>query len=114
MPFGGDMPEAINTIAAAAGAIGIEPDEVWCASGSGVLARGLAAAWAACTTACRAGGPHLGATRSRGGDDSCLPCTLWPQCSLQDTIPMRCRVRSQGLGNDDGSQGTRAGSFFEM
>jgi hypothetical protein len=45
MPFGADMPEAINTIAAAACAIGIEPDEVWCASGSGVLARGLAAAW---------------------------------------------------------------------
>jgi threonine dehydratase len=45
MPFGGDMPEALNTIAAAACAIGIEPDEVWCASGSGVLARGLAAAW---------------------------------------------------------------------
>jgi threonine dehydratase len=42
MPFGGDMPEAL---AAAACAIGIEPDEVWCASGSGVLARGLAAAW---------------------------------------------------------------------
>jgi Pyridoxal-phosphate dependent enzyme len=45
MPFGADMPEAINAIAAAACAIGIEPDEVWCASGSGVLARGLAAAW---------------------------------------------------------------------
>jgi hypothetical protein len=45
MPFGADMPEAINAIAAAACAIGIQPDEVWCASGSGVLARGLAAAW---------------------------------------------------------------------
>jgi hypothetical protein len=45
MPFGADMPEAINAIAAAACTIGIEPDEVWCASGSGVLARGLAAAW---------------------------------------------------------------------
>jgi len=45
MPFGGDMPEAINTIAAAARAVRVEPDEVWCASGSGVLARGLAAAW---------------------------------------------------------------------
>jgi hypothetical protein len=45
MPFGADMPEAINIIAAAARATGIEPDEVWCASGSGVLARGLAAAW---------------------------------------------------------------------
>jgi hypothetical protein len=45
MPFGADMPEAINVIAAAACATGIEPDEVWCASGSGVLARGIAAAW---------------------------------------------------------------------
>jgi hypothetical protein len=45
MPFGADMPEAINIIATAARATGIEPDEVWCASGSGVLARGIAAAW---------------------------------------------------------------------
>jgi hypothetical protein len=39
------MPEAINAIAAAARALGVEPDEVWCASGSGGLACGLAAAW---------------------------------------------------------------------
>ena len=44
-PFGVDMPEAIEAIAAAARSIGIEPDEVWCASGSGVLARALAKAW---------------------------------------------------------------------
>jgi 1-aminocyclopropane-1-carboxylate deaminase/D-cysteine desulfhydrase-like pyridoxal-dependent ACC family enzyme len=44
-PFGMDLPEAIAAVAAAARSIRIEPDEVWCASGSGVLARGLAAAW---------------------------------------------------------------------
>lgn len=44
-PFGVDLPEAIATIAAAARATGEEPDEVWCASGSGVLARALAMAW---------------------------------------------------------------------
>ncbi len=44
-PFGVDTPEAIEAIMAAARSIGIEPDEVWCASGSGVLARGLATAW---------------------------------------------------------------------
>ena len=44
-PFGIDMPEAIEAVAAAARSIGIEPDEVWCASGSGVLARALAKAW---------------------------------------------------------------------
>jgi hypothetical protein len=44
-PFGVDIPEAVDAIAAAAIATGLEPDEVWCASGSGVLARGLAKAW---------------------------------------------------------------------
>ncbi len=45
VPFGVDMPEAVVAIAEAAKAIGIMPDEVWCAAGSGVLARGLAMAW---------------------------------------------------------------------
>ena len=44
-PFGVDIPEAIEAIAGAAAASGLQPDEVWCASGSGVLARGLAKAW---------------------------------------------------------------------
>jgi len=47
VPFGADMPEAVAAIAAAARAIGLDPDEVWCAAGSGVLARGFRAArWA--------------------------------------------------------------------
>lgn len=45
IPFGVDMPEAIDAIAQAARSLKVAPDEVWCASGSGVLARGLAAAW---------------------------------------------------------------------
>ena len=44
-PFGVNLPEAIQVIAAAARETGLQPDEVWCASGSGVLARSLAAAW---------------------------------------------------------------------
>lgn len=44
-PFGVDMPESIEAIAAAARSAEIEPDEVWCAAGSGVLARALALAW---------------------------------------------------------------------
>lgn len=44
-PFGVDLPEAIEKIADAARSTGLEPDEVWCASGSGVLMRGLAMAW---------------------------------------------------------------------
>jgi hypothetical protein len=45
IPFGVDMPEAIEEIAAAARATGADPDEVWCAAGSGVLSRALAAAF---------------------------------------------------------------------
>lgn len=44
-PFGIDTPEAIETIANAARSLNATPDEVWCAAGSGVLARGLALAW---------------------------------------------------------------------
>ena len=44
-PFGLNTPEAIETIADAGRMTGIEPDEVWCASGSGVLARSLALAF---------------------------------------------------------------------
>jgi len=44
-PFGVNLPAAIDRIAEAALMTGLEPDEVWCASGSGVLARGLAKAW---------------------------------------------------------------------
>lgn len=44
-PFGMDVPAAIEIIADAAKAIGVDPDEVWCAGGSGVLSRGLARAW---------------------------------------------------------------------
>jgi hypothetical protein len=45
VPFGVDLPDAIKAIADAARATGLDPDEVWCAAGSGVLARGLALAW---------------------------------------------------------------------
>jgi hypothetical protein len=44
-PFGVNLPAAIDKIAEAALMTGLQPDEVWCASGSGVLARGLAKAW---------------------------------------------------------------------
>jgi len=44
-PFGVNLPAAIDRIAEAALMTGFTPDEVWCASGSGVLARGLARAW---------------------------------------------------------------------
>ena len=45
IPFGAEIPGAVEAIAAAARLAGFDPEEVWCAAGSGVLARGLAAAW---------------------------------------------------------------------
>jgi hypothetical protein len=45
VPFGVNIPAALSTIAEAARSTGIEPDQVWCASGSGVLARSLGMAW---------------------------------------------------------------------
>jgi hypothetical protein len=45
VPFGVDVEFAIEAIACAAASLRIDPDEVWCAAGSGVLARGLARAW---------------------------------------------------------------------
>lgn len=45
VPFGADTPLAHEAIAAAAAATQLDPDEVWCAAGSGTLARGLAKAW---------------------------------------------------------------------
>jgi len=44
-PFGFDIPEAQTAIAGAAIALGLQPEEIWCAAGSGVLARALRAAW---------------------------------------------------------------------
>ncbi|KZB51141.1 pyridoxal-phosphate dependent enzyme [Thalassospira xiamenensis] len=45
LPFGLDMPEAIEEIAKAALSLDVSPNEVWCAAGSGVLAKALAKAW---------------------------------------------------------------------
>lgn len=45
LPFGLDVPQAGPLIAEAARMIDVAPDEIWCAAGSGVLARGLKAAW---------------------------------------------------------------------
>jgi len=47
VPFGVEAEFAIDAIAQTAASLAIEPDEVWCAAGSGVLARGLARAWPA-------------------------------------------------------------------
>ena len=45
VPFGVGLPEAITRLTESALETGLDPDEVWCAAGSGVLARALAEAW---------------------------------------------------------------------
>jgi cysteine synthase len=45
LPFGMNTPEAVKTIADTALTIDFIPDEVWCATGSGTLTRGLQRAW---------------------------------------------------------------------
>jgi len=44
-PFGMNTTQAVNVLSHAAQSINIRPDEVWCAAGSGTLARALAKAW---------------------------------------------------------------------
>lgn len=44
-PLGFDTPENIKEIALLARMLDVEPDEVWCAAGSGVLTRALQMAW---------------------------------------------------------------------
>lgn len=45
LPFGLDTPEAVLLMSKAAKLIRHQPDEVWCAAGSGTLVRSLASAW---------------------------------------------------------------------
>lgn len=45
MPFGFDSPEAVETIAKAAASMNVAPRTIWCASGSGTLARALGKAF---------------------------------------------------------------------
>lgn len=45
LPFGLDTPEAVMLMSKAAKQTKLDPDEVWCAAGSGTLARSLALAW---------------------------------------------------------------------
>ncbi len=65
LPFGADVPEALEHFAAAARQISVTPSEVWACSGSGALIRGLQRAWpAASFNAVRVGAePKVGSAR---------------------------------------------------
>ena len=59
VPFGGHTPEALNIIAENARKANLSPDEVWCASGSGTLARALKVAFPDATIKAVAVGKQL-------------------------------------------------------
>lgn len=96
LPLGIDCPEAIALVAAAARALPIaEPAEVWCVAGSGVLTRGLQAAWPdAAHHAVQIGQrPNVGAARlwqapEPFGRDAELP-PPFPSCSNYDAKAWR-------------------------
>lgn len=65
LPFGADVPAALEHFAAVAREINVTPSEVWACSGSGALIRGLQLAWpAASFNAVRVGAaPRVGNAR---------------------------------------------------
>jgi hypothetical protein len=86
-PFGVDMPLAIDAISAAAAALEIEPAEVWCAAGSGVLARGLARAWPGARRHVVQIGRKLDAGDVDGATIHVHPLAFGQQCRLTPPFP---------------------------
>lgn len=86
-PFGLNTPEAIAEIAAAARSTGIEPDEVWCASGSGVLARALAQAWPKALRHVAQVGRKLSADDVAGATIHVHPLAFGQQCKVKPPFP---------------------------
>lgn len=86
-PFGLNTPEAIETIAAAARSTGLDPDEVWCASGSGVLARALAAAWPGARRHVVQVGRELSAADVAGATIHVHPLAFGQTCKTRPPFP---------------------------
>lgn len=86
-PFGVDMPEAIEKIAEAARSTGLNPDEVWCASGSGVLMRGLAMAWPNARRHSVQVGRGLSAANVAGAEIHVHPLAFGQRCKVAPPFP---------------------------
>lgn len=106
VPFGLNHPLAMQTIAAAARSTGLDPDEVWCASGSGVLMRSLGLAWPRARrfsvqvgrglTAADVGGARI--VTIREGFDDQVGNPDFPSCPNYDAKAWReCKAR-RGAG----------------
>jgi hypothetical protein len=101
-PFGMDVPGATDAIAAAARMIGVSPDEVWCAGGSGVLARGLAQAWPGARLHVVAVGRSLTPREAAGGAIHSYPLPFGREAKGKPPLSQRSALRCEGLGNGNG------------
>jgi hypothetical protein len=99
-PFGMDVPSASEAIAAVARMIDASPDEVWCAGGSGVLARGLAQAWPHARLHVVAVGRALTPREVAGGAIHACPLPFGREA--QGRPPFPSDPNYEGLGNGDG------------
>lgn len=86
-PFGMEVSEAGKAIIGAALALGIEPDEVWCASGSGVLARSLAQAWPRARRHVVQVGRELKPEEVAGATIHMHPLPFWKACKSAPPFP---------------------------
>lgn len=87
LPFGADLPEAVAAIAAAARSSGVLPDEVWCAAGSGVLARSLAAAFPAARRHAVQVGRRLRTADVAGATIHVHPLSFDAECKSRPPFP---------------------------
>jgi hypothetical protein len=87
IPFGMDTPEAIACIADAARATGYQPDEVWCASGSGVLARALGQAFPDADRYCVQIGRDLKPADTAGATVIKHPLKFGQACKIKTPFP---------------------------
>ena len=107
------IPGAVQAIAAAARSIGEEPDEVWCAGGSGVLARGLAQAWPNASRHVVQIGRTLSAKDVAGAMIHEYPKPFKWATKNAAAIPERPALRRQGVGDLPCPEGVGARALLE-
>ena len=90
IPWGVDVPEALEHFAAAARGIDVQPTEVWACAGSGALIRGLQLAWpAAAFHAVQVGAaPRVGQAKLHRApekyEEAARRPPPWPSCDNYD------------------------------
>lgn len=87
VPFGVRLPEAIETIAGAARSLAVKPDEIWCASGSGVLATALRQAWPNAEVHCVQVGRELKPADAPGAIVHVYPQPFDKTCKTRPPFP---------------------------